>query len=202
MTTLTRSLLFVLAIWFNTACTSTHQLSQPTELLAPEQRQQQLMAMQSFTVQASLGIKSPNESVSGSLRWQQQDQDNYQARLANALGISLFELTSNTLLTELQVRGERYQAADASNLLWQLAGWSIPLQDMALWLRGLPGDTATDLVYDNAGRLISFSLLDSTGIQWQLSYRRFFDDGLSLPRHLELQSADTQLRLVIRSWQL
>lgn len=186
----------------STACTSTKTLPGTQTVLPQSERQQQLSAMHNFTVQASVGIKSPAETVSGNLRWQQQDANAYQARLANMLGISLFELTASSELTELLVRGERYQAADASNLLWQLAGWSIPLHDMALWLRGLPGDSATDLKYDAAGRLVSFTLTDSTGIRWQLTYRSFFDDALSLPRQLQLHSADTQVRLVIRSWLL
>ena len=184
------------------ACSSTKNLPGQIEVLPQQQRQQQLAELNNFTVQAAVGIKSPAETVSGNLRWQQQDTSAYQARLANMLGISLFELTANAELTELLVRGERYQAADASNLLWQLAGWSIPLHDMALWLRGLPGDSATELQYDTAGRLVSFNLTDSTGIRWQLTYRSFFDDALSLPKQLQLQSADTQVRLVIRSWQL
>jgi len=184
------------------ACSSTKNLPGQIEVLPQQQRQQQLAELNNFTVQAAVGIKSPAETVSGNLRWQQQDASAYQARLANMLGISLFELTANAELTELLVRGERYQAADASNLLWQLAGWSIPLHDMALWLRGLPGDSATELQYDTAGRLVSFNLTDSTGIRWQLTYRSFFDDALSLPKQLQLQSADTQVRLVIRSWQL
>lgn len=186
----------------STACSSTRTLPGTSPVLPQSERQQQLSTMHRFTVQASVGIKSPVETVSGNLRWQQQDSDAYQARLANMLGISLFELTASSELTELLVRGERYQAADASSLLWQLAGWSIPLHDMALWLRGLPGDSATELQYDTAGRLVSFNLTDSTGIRWQLSYRSFFDDALSLPKQLQLQSADTQVRVVIRSWQL
>ena len=202
MSVIFRKLALLAIFLFISACSTTKNLPGQTEVLPQHQRQQQLAALHNFTVQASVGIKSPAETVSGNLRWQQQDASAYQARLANMLGISLFELTANAELTELLVRGERYQAADASNLLWQLAGWSIPLHDMALWLRGLPGDSATELKYDAAGRLVSFSLTDSTGIRWQLTYRSFFDDALSLPKQLQLQSADTQVRLVIRSWQL
>lgn len=196
-----RQLSIILMIAFLTACSSKPKVQTTQPVMAAEQRQQQLSAMQQFTLQASMGLKSPAESISGNLRWQQINAADYQARLANMLGISLFELRQQADLTELQVRGERYQATDASSLLWQLAGWSIPLHDMALWLRGLPGDSATELQYDIAGRLISFVLTDSTGIRWQLSYRSFFDDALSLPRQLLLQSDDTQIRLVIRSWQ-
>ncbi|MDD4862648.1 MAG: lipoprotein insertase outer membrane protein LolB [Alishewanella agri] len=202
MSVIFRKLALLAIFLLASACSSTKNLPGQIEVLPQQQRQQQLAELNNFTVQAAVGIKSPAETVSGNLRWQQQDVSAYQARLANMLGISLFELTANAELTELLVRGERYQAADASNLLWQLAGWSIPLHDMALWLRGLPGDSATELQYDTAGRLVSFNLTDSTGIRWQLTYRSFFDDALSLPKQLQLQSADTQVRLVIRSWQL
>lgn len=196
-----RQLSIVVLLVLLTGC-SLKPKAPPAEAVMPAlQRQQQLAAMQQFTVQASMGLKSSTESITGNLRWQQDNKTDYQARLANMLGISLFELRQQADITELQVRGERYQAADASSLLWQLAGWSIPLHDMALWLRGLPGDSATELQYDSAGRLISFVLTDSTGIRWQLSYRNFFNDALSLPRQLLLQSDDTQIRLIIRSWQ-
>lgn len=197
----TRQLSIVILFALLTGC-SLKPNPLPAEAVMPQaERQQQLSAMQQFTVQASMGLKSPTESVTGNLRWQQVNQTDYQARLANPLGISLFELRQQADLTELQVRGERYQAADASSLLWQLVGWSIPLHDMALWLRGLPGESATELQYDAAGRLTSFVLIDSTGIRWQLSYRSFFADALSLPKELQLKSDDTQIRLIIRSWQ-
>lgn len=197
-----RRLSILLLLTFLAGCSIKPKTPPPEAVMAPAQRQQQLSAMQQFTVQASMGLKSPAESVTGNLRWQQLNQTHYQARLANPLlGISLFELRQQADLTELQVRGERYQAADASSLLWQLAGWSIPLHDMALWLRGLPGESATELQYDTAGRLTSFVLTDSTGIRWQLSYNSFFADALSLPKELQLKSDDTQIRLIIRSWQ-
>lgn len=196
-----RQLISIVLLLFLTGCSLKPRTPETAASLAPAQREQQLKAMQQFTLQAAMNVKSPAESVTGSLRWQQLSVETYQARLANMLGISLFELRQAQGTTELQVRGERYQAADPSSLLWQLAGWSIPLHDMALWLRGLPGDTATEQQYDNAGRLIRFTLIDSTGIRWQLSYQSFFNDPLALPRVLQLQSDDTQIRLVIRSWQ-
>ena len=94
-----------------------------------------------------------------------------------------------------------YQAADTSTLLWQLAGWSIPLHDMPLWLRGLPGNKGRDIVRDEFGRVTSFTLTDSTGIIWQLEYQSFFSDSLALPRRIVLSSSDSQIKVVVRSWQ-
>ena len=174
----------------------------PVKALDNKSRLTQIAAIEQYTVQASVGIKTPDESVSGNLTWQQHNTEYYKARLANFLGISLFELTNNAQGSSILVRGEHYQAADTSSLLWQLAGWSIPLADMPLWLKGMPGQAATAIEYDEVGRVLAFQLVDSTGIVWQLRYQSFFADELALPQKIHLSSDDTNIRFHIRSWQL
>lgn len=169
--------------------------------LSSNLREQQLAAMQHFTLQASVGIKTPADSISGNLRWQQHDSAHYQARLSNFLGISLFELTDSALGSAITIKGETYHAADTSTLLLQLSGWSMPLQDMPLWLRGLPGSKGRNISRDEFDRVTAFELTDSTGIVWQLQYQRFFPDSLALPQRLLLKSSDSQIKIVIRSWQ-
>lgn len=174
----------------------------PVKALDNHSRLTQITAIQQYTVQASVGIKTPDESVSGNLTWQQHNTEHYKARLANFVGFSLFELTNNAEGSSILLRGERYQAVDASSLLWQLAGWSIPLADMPLWLKGIPGNAASAIEYDDLGRVQAFQLVDSTGIVWQLRYQSFFADELALPQKINLSSDDTQIRFHIRSWQL
>ena len=190
--------LFMLAV---TGC-SLMQRSVPVEtLLSHSKREQQILSMQQFALQASVGIKTPQESISGNLRWQQQDAAHYTARLSNFLGISLFELTDSAQGSTISVKGETYYANDTSTLLWQLSGWSMPLQDMPLYLRGLPGNDGRNIRRDEFDRVTAFTLTDSTGIVWQLEYQSFFPDALSLPQRLALKSSDTQIKIVIRSWQ-
>ncbi|MBV2128262.1 lipoprotein insertase outer membrane protein LolB [Arsukibacterium indicum] len=174
----------------------------PVQALDNKSRLAQINAINEYTVQASVGIKTPDESVSGNLTWQQLNTEHYKARLANFLGISLFELTNSEQGSSIMLRGERYQAADTSSLLWQLAGWSMPLADMPLWLKGIPGQAATAIEYDELGRVNAFQLVDSTGIIWQLRYQSFFADELALPKKISLISDDTTISFYIRSWQL
>ena len=157
--------------------------------------------MQQFALQASVGIKTPQESISGNLRWQQQDAAHYTARLSNFLGISLFELTDSAQGSAISVKGETYYANDTSTLLWQLSGWSMPLQDMPLYLRGLPGNDGRNIRRDEFDRVTAFTLTDSTGIVWQMQYQSFFPDSLALPKRMLLTSSDTQIKIVVRSWQ-
>jgi outer membrane lipoprotein LolB len=193
---------FVVAfsLWL-TGCSIFNSKTLPEQPLAASARQQQLQAMQQFTIQASVSIKTAADSISGNLHWQQLQADYYNARLSNFLGISLFELQQDHTGSQIQVRGDTYYGVDTSSLLWQLSGWSMPLADMPLWLRGLPSQHSQQISYDELGRVTGFSLTDSTGIIWQLEYQSFFTDSLSLPRRLLLSSDNTKIKLVIRSWQ-
>ncbi|MDX3773840.1 lipoprotein insertase outer membrane protein LolB [Chromatiaceae bacterium AAb-1] len=163
-------------------------------------REQQLLLLNQFSLQASLGVRTPDENISGNLSWQQHNSS-YQARLNNFLGISLFELNQTPTGSDILIRGEHYYDTDAGSLLLQLSGWSIPLTDMPLWLKGLPGENSADIEYDEHGRAIAFVLTDSNGIRWQLQYLSFFNDAMSLPKTLQLHSTDTRIKLVIRNWQ-
>lgn len=173
----------------------------PEQPLAANEREQRIMALQQFELQASLGIKAPDDSISGNLQWQQLNSADYQAQLRHFSGASLFELSHSSAGSAIKIRGDTYTAVDTSSLLLQLAGWSVPLHDMPLWLRGLPGARGRNVVRDEFGRVTSFSLTDSTGIVWQLRYLSFFPDALALPKQLLLNSSDTQIKLVIRNWQ-
>ena len=193
--------LIVLFCLFLNGCSLWQRPVPAAQPLAANEREQRIMALQQFELQASLGIKTPNDSISGNLHWRQLNSAEYRAQLRNALGISLFALNQSSSGSAITVKGETYTAVDTSSLLLQLSGWSVPLHDMPLWLRGLPGNRGRNIVRDEFGRVTSFSLTDSTGIVWQLQYQSFLPDALALPKQLLLTSSDTQIKLVIRNWQ-
>lgn len=169
--------------------------------LTAQQRLDRIEQLQHFELTATMGIQSPADNVSGSLHWQQQ-ADDYQARMNNSFGISIFRLDSSAGSTRLQVRGEDYQASNSSELMLALTGWSLPLDEMPLWLKGLAGSNASAKEYDELDRLIAFTLQDRSGYLWQVRYESFFSDSLALPRRIVVQSDDIRIRLLIRSWQL
>lgn len=169
--------------------------------LPAKQRQQQLAQLTHFSLVASLGVKAPANKVSGSLNWQQQNQQ-YSASMNNFIGINIFQLEADADGARVTVSGDTHQAESADVLLDYLSGWSLPIADMPLWLKGMAGQSSSDLRWDPLGRLTSFSLLDSRQQRWQVSYLSFFPDRLSLPQKIVLQSTDTKLTLVIRQWTL
>lgn len=187
----------VFALLFLTACSS---VPQKIEMPLPaKERQQKLATLTTFELTASLGVKVPGDSVSGSLNWQQQGEF-YSADMNNFIGVNIFKLNTAENGATVQVSGETHQAESAAVLLDYLSGWSLPIAEMPLWLKGMAGQQGSDMRWDALGRLISFSLLDSQNRRWQVSYPEFFPDQLSLPKRITLESGDTRLKLVIRQW--
>ena len=192
---------FMLSALLLSGCASWQQ-PKVTEIPLPaKERQQQLAGLTQFELTAALGVKAPGDSVSGSLNWVQQNEF-YTADLNNFVGINIFKLQTTSEGALVQVSGETHQAASAAALLDYLSGWSLPIEEMPLWLKGMTGASSSDLRFDPMGRLVSFSLLDSQNRQWQVSYPKFFPDRLSLPKQINLESSDTRIKLVIRQWKM
>ena len=201
MTQFSKRWLPVLVVLFLSGCASWQQPRVAEIPLPAQERQQQLATLNQFELTASLGVKAPGDSVSGSLNWVQQDGF-YTADLNNFIGINIFKLQTTAEGALVQVSGETHQAQSAAALLDYLSGWSLPIEEMPLWLKGMTGASSSDLRFDPMGRLTSFSLLDSQNRRWQVSYPKFFPDRLSLPRQINLESSDTKLKLVIRQWKM
>lgn len=188
-----------LALFWLTGCATVPAVVEMP--LPAKERQQKLASLTHFELTASLGVKAPNDSVSGSLNWQQQGAF-YRADMNNFIGVNIFKLQTDAAGATVQVSGETHQAQSAAVLLDYLSGWSLPIAEMPLWLKGMAGHQGSELRWDPLGRLISFSLLDSQNRRWQVSYPEFFPDQLSLPKRITLESKDTKLKLVIRQWKM
>ena len=201
MTQSTKLWLPVLAALFLSSCASWQKTTVAEIPLPARERQQQLATLTQFELTAALGVRAPGDSVSGSLNWVQQNEF-YTADLNNFIGINIFKLQTSAEGALVQVSGESHQAQSAAALLDYLSGWSLPIEEMPLWLKGMTGASSCELRFDPMGRLVSFSLLDSQNRRWQVSYPKFFPDRLSLPKQIHLESSDTKLKLVIRQWKM
>jgi outer membrane lipoprotein LolB len=194
---------FVVFSLILTGCASNSSQLKPVIPLSAQQRQLQLEQLQEFSLAGALNVKSPEESVSGILNWQQQGPY-FQANMTTFVGISVFELETDARGAKVKADGETHKAQSASALLDYLSGWSLPIEEMPLWLKGVASSESFNHQWDAQGRLTSFTLKDSQGRDWQVSYREFFPDALALPQLIVLDSkADgSRIKLVVRKWQL
>ena len=121
------------------------------------QRQKELAALTEFNISASIYVKTPEKGVSGSLEWQQQGEY-FQASMQNVFGLNVFTINTDKTGAEVTVDGQTHTAQSASVLLDYLSGWSLPIEEMPMWLKGMAGDSAEAMSYDALGRLQSFYL--------------------------------------------
>lgn len=192
------SLLFALLA----ACTSLHQretLDFGGDRAAWQAHRATVQPIQSWTLHGKIGVRSPQESGSGTLTWVQQ-QEEYDIRLSGPLGRGATRLQGSKQGVVLDMAGQpTLQARSAEDLLAQQTGWRLPVEHLLWWVRGLPApDSTSRLQLDPQSRL---ARLAQAG--WTVEYSRYQEvNGLQLPQRLQLSADNILLTLVITQWNL
>ncbi|TDW62039.1 lipoprotein insertase outer membrane protein LolB [Oceanimonas baumannii] len=160
-------------------------------------QKQQLTKLEHWQLAAKLGIITPDERGSLSLFWR-NNSDDYRLNLTNVVGKRVFDLSRLSGRIELiDSEGQRHTADNARDLVYRLTGWDLPVEQLADWIKGLPGNADT-VSFDQDGRP---ALVQSHG--WQLRYLGYTQiDQLWLPSRLELSHAGTTLKLAVSRWEL
>jgi outer membrane lipoprotein LolB len=197
-----RPVFIILLLSLLAGCTSLHQretLDLGGDGAAWQAHRATLEPIQSWTLQGKIGVRSPQESGSGTLTWVQQ-QDKYDIRISGPLGRGATRLQGSQQGVVLDMAGQpTMQALSAEALLEQQTGWRLPVEHLLWWVRGLPApDGASRLQLDSQSRL---ARLAQAG--WTLEYSRYQEvNGLQLPQRLQLSADNILLTLVITQWNL
>ena len=185
-------------------CTSTYQL--PKESLtvtAPGLSQQEfLSAFSAWQLTGKMSFKGHPEDFSGTLIWQQQ-HNKLDIRLNTYLGISVFSiksLSSNKVV--LEADGKSFTSNNPEQLLTDMAGISLPLNNFKFWVKGqVDEESVISLEKDEQGLLKQVTFLDSNGQYWTLDYQRWQTWGhWQLPQRLTLKGKGVTVKILIKEW--
>lgn len=178
---------------------------EPDDVKRAEQivtREARLQDFDRFRVKGGLGIWNDQVSHSARIDWQQREE-RFDIALTGPFGVGSVRLTRDEDGARLQ-RGdaEPFSDASADRLLQGVLGLeaAVPIDQLALWIRGLPGD-AEHVTRDQQGRLDSLRWRDASGASWQariLDYTRVAE--LDLPSLVSARGAGYALRLKLRDW--
>ena len=183
------------------ACSSFHEREtlefggDPAAWRAPPQS---LEPIQSWTLQGKLGLRSEQESGSGTLWWQQNHRF-YDIRLSGPLGRGATRIQGSPGCVILEMAGRTpYHAESAGELLEQQVGWRLPVEHLLWWVRGLPDpDRPSRLQLDASSRAARI-----TQAGWTVEYSRYQQVGdVELPQRLQISGHDILLTLVVTDWQ-
>jgi outer membrane lipoprotein LolB len=167
-----------------------------------EEHSARLRALTSWSAQGKLALRTPEQSESASIQWQQQDGVT-RVYLSGPLGVAATSLYSDGKALVIR-HGNEVQTFDLADLtaLERNTGWDLPLVALPYWLKGLPAPEldiqGMELGQDDPALLAMLQQDD-----WKIHYEAYASYGaMTLPTKLQLQRRDTTVRLIIRDWQV
>lgn len=170
-----------------------------------QQHQQRLNTIEHFKVAGKLGYISPAERQNLNFFWQYQPQQS-QLRLTTFLGQTVMKLTiTPEQATLIDYDGNRHEAKDVDQLMWQMTRLNIPVSSLPQWLLGLPQSDESYTL--NSQNTLATLATQSTSQPWQAQYQQYTDvDGLEgtlpLPSRLTIRQADIKINVQINQWTL
>jgi outer membrane lipoprotein LolB len=163
-----------------------------------------LASINQWQLSGKLGIKTPEESGSLSLRWHQQS-DSYEISLTSPLGQKSFLISGDLSQVTFKEKGKpSITGRSPEALLKKTTGWNLPLTELNYWIRGLPAPKGNvKQITPNAIGLIE--QLEQS--DWVIDYPFYHsiqnqDQLIYLPKKIVIQHKDFRLTLVIREWKL
>lgn len=164
--------------------------------------QQELNQLRDYQTRGSFAYNGGETKTYAKFFWQQYTPEKYRLLLTNPLGSRELELTVEPDLARLTTKDGQVHMSDVPNeLIYQLTGMEIPLDDLTAWLVGSPG-RATDFTLDE-NHLLKNVTFEKNGEKWVLDYISY-DTKTSpiLPNLIELRQGSRLIKLKMDSWTL
>ena len=151
-----------------------------------------------FAVGGRLAVRDDAERFSASFSWLQRRAD-YSIELWGPFGAGRVRVRGNEdRVTITTARGDFVRGVDPDLLMRAELGWSIPLDAMASWIRGVPVGKRPFVARQVTGeRLDSF---EQDG--WSVEFDRFRNvDGSERPGRILAVRGPSRIVVVVRTWQ-
>lgn len=159
--------------------------------------QRQLAALQHWSMEGKLAIRTPDDSHSARIQWQQQGEG-FDIHLSGPAGLKPTRIYGmpGGVVFEQGDRTERAGSAEA--LSEKLIGWPLPASELNFWLLGLPSSQLPvhTALYTDDGHL---SELQQAG--WVIHFSQYSQQGqLSLPGRIEAVRGNLAITLLAKQW--
>lgn len=164
------------------------------------QHLQQLKQIKQYQTTGQLGYISNKERFSTRFSWQYQSPQSYSLLLSSTISSSTLKFEMSPFgITISDHKGNQRSASDAKNLLREIIGTDIPLQQLGNWLKGQPDEKADYQVGINH-LLASFSY-SVEGDVWTADYLNYHtEQKIPLPKDILLKSHQQTLKVRIDNW--
>lgn len=193
-----------LSFFLLTACVTIEKPPLPPDLeigkqAAWELHRVNLEMINTWSLNGRVAGKSNNEGFRAGVRWRQQQQK-FNIDLHGPLGRKVAVITGTGGDVQLNTsKGESYSAADPETLMQNLFGYTLPVNGLRYWIRGIPDpeQVYASLELNNQGRL---KRLNQAG--WLIDYNRYHDGTPALPAFIKISNTTLNANIVIDHWKL
>jgi outer membrane lipoprotein LolB len=166
--------------------------------------QQRLATLTDWKIRGRLAFKSPEDKVSAYLRWHQQKQE-FDLKLTTFIGTTIMTMQGQPGYVQLETDEQIYSDLSASRLIYKVTGWNIPVEKLALWVKGQHTDK-DNVIYDDQGLIRSLTAKCRSCAPWTLLYSGYKQvDDVWLPQNIELRNTrdpNNQIKIKISTWQI
>jgi outer membrane lipoprotein LolB len=170
----------------------------PGEAAGWPELEAQLQRLDDWRASGKISLRNAQRSESVNMTWTQQS-NNTRMQLSGPLGFSATTISSDGSYLEInQGTDTRHFDISSPEAIVRETGWNLPLKALHYWLKGLPAPQHDIEEADTSKGYLS--LLKQAG--WVISYQGFGHFGqYQLPTKIQLEGADTRIRVIIRDWQ-
>jgi outer membrane lipoprotein LolB len=157
-----------------------------------------LIAIERWSFSGRVAVKTETGADTARLSWRQQ-ADDLEMTLSGPVGLKRTTLVREDNVISLLHDGRREALSPDDDPLRREFGWSLPLDYLPWWLRGLPAPAPSPSRSQlEAGRL---TLLEQAG--WTLEYPEYqWVDGHQLPRTIRFQREGVEGKILLKNWVL
>ncbi|MGF1751420.1 MULTISPECIES: lipoprotein insertase outer membrane protein LolB [Vibrio] len=167
--------------------------------------QSQLANLTQYTAIGKLAYVSPEQRQTLNFQWTYSPNFT-QVRLTTFLGQTVLNLTTTPNGAFIETYdGQKLTGKDVNQLIYQLVGLDIPIEQLQDWLIGLP--STADRYELNPLNTVGSLTKKLQNKQWRLDYEAYQSYTLSdssqtlpMPTRMQLEQGDTKLKLVVAKW--
>ena len=161
--------------------------------------EQQLNQIQKWQARGKLSVSTPDDSVTGYLTWQ-QNNDQFDLFLSGPFGQGSSRLVGNDHSASLTLPGKDPVTAPSAELLMtHYLGWDFPVLDIRYWIKGQASPTSD--YTEVRGSLGLLEQLNQHDWDVELSkYQRVSDTWL--PGRIKITGHDFKFIFVIKEWSI
>ena len=161
----------------------------------------ELAALQAWTANGKLALRTSDYAESASMQWRQRDQ-RATVTLSGPIGLNATVIESDGDRLVVSRDGENHSwDVSTPDALERETGWELPVTALPHWLKGVPAPgLEVQMLELDADRALLQHLRQN---DWDVHYEGYASfTHHTLPTRLRIQRGTTSARVIIRDWQI